>query len=192
MRKAYFTNTFISLAFSILLISCGSSKPQHITTANHETEIVVPCDDQFTDSNFFRGQGIGQSKDLNTAREKARMNANQELATNVRVLSKRVAERYVNDAGQKPADYAEIFESLTREVVQQELSNVRVSCNKTMQTQDGMYKVYMAVEVDKTTVFDALDRKAEANKKIETLYNRETFRHIFNQEMDDFAKNPEK
>ena len=189
MRKSYFTYTLIVLIASILFVSCGSSKPQQITSVNKETEISVPCDDQFTDNNFFRGQGTGQSKDLNTAREKARMNANQELATGISALSKRVAERYVNDAGQKPADYAETFESLTREVVQQELNNVRVSCNKTVRTQDGMYKVYMAVEAGKTEVFEAFDRRAESNKKMETLYNREKFRQIYNQEMDDFAKN---
>ena len=188
MRKSYFINTLTVLIVSVLFVSCGSSKPAQITSVNHETEVSVPCDDQFTDNNFFRGMGIGQSKDLNTAREKARMNANQELATGISVLSKRVAEKYVNDAGQKPADYAETFESLTREVVQQELSNVRVSCNKTTRTQDGMYKVYMAVEASKDEVFSALDRKADADKKLETLYNREKFRQVYNQEMDDFAK----
>jgi hypothetical protein len=172
------------------LLSCSSKKPVATVKVvqEPETEVAVPCEDQVSDKNFFRGQGIAQSKDLNTAREKARMNANQELATTISLVTRRVSERYVNDAGQSPADYSEIFETLTREVVQKELSNVRVSCNKTMKTTDGMYKVYMAVEADKNAVFDAIDKKAEINRKIETIYQREKFRELFNSEIENLPR----
>jgi hypothetical protein len=183
---------FLFIAFAVWVMNFGLTSckgSQSVAQVNQETEVNIPCSDQFTDKNFFRGQGVGQSKDLNSAREKARMNANQELSGSIATLSKRVAEKYVNDAGQQLADYAETFESLTLEVVEQQINNVRVSCNKTMKTTDGMYKIYMAVEVGKDEVFDALNRKAEMNKKMETLYEREKFRQIYNQEMEDFSQN---
>ncbi|GHT59187.1 hypothetical protein AGMMS50239_05240 [Bacteroidia bacterium] len=186
MHKLNLLFLVFSLLAGISFTSCGGAKP--VAKVEQEKEVIVPCDDQVSDKNFFRGQGIGQSKDLNTAREKARMNANQALATGISVVTKRVSERYVNDAGQSPADYAETFETLSREVVQQELSNVRVSCSKTMKTADGMYKVYMAVEAAKTEVFDAIDRKAQVNRKVETIYEREKFRKIFDSEMDKISK----
>ena len=168
----------------LALQSCGSSKPVAIAKVNEETEISVPCEDQVTDKDFFRGQGVGQSKDLNTAREKARMNANNALATSIQVMTKRVAESYVNDAGQSAADYATTFESLTREATQETLNNVAISCNKTTKTSDGLYKSYIAVEVGRNEVFEAIDKRAEVNRKIETIYNREKFRKIFDEEMD--------
>ncbi|MCL2596461.1 MAG: hypothetical protein FWD66_02115 [Paludibacter sp.] len=180
-RKTTFYVLLLSVIMIFTLQSCGGAKP--VAKVNQETEVTVPCEDQVTDKNFFRGQGTAQSKDLNTAREKARMNANNALATSIQVTTKRVTERYVNDAGQSPADYAETFESLTREAVQETLNNVTVSCNKTMKTTDGMYKVYMAVEASKNEVFDAVNKRTEVNRKIETIYNREKFRKIFDEEM---------
>lgn len=187
MRKFHYS-LFFSLIVCSLLYSCGSSKKVSVVDTNREQVVEVPCSELRTDENFFRGFGIGQSKDLNTAREKARMNANAELASNISVFVKRVAEKYVNDAGQSPADYSGTFESMTREVVSQQMSNIATACNKTTQTQDGMYKVYMAVEAPKGEVFEAMDRRAEGSKKLETLFNREKFRKTFDEEMSAFAK----
>ncbi|MDR1225818.1 MAG: hypothetical protein LBK47_02835 [Prevotellaceae bacterium] len=178
----------LALGASAVLSSCGGAKPIAVTQAANEREVSVPCDDQRTDKEFFRGQGVAQSRDLNTAREKARMAANTALAGGISTLIKQVAERYVNDAGQKPSDYSETFESLSKQVVSQQISNVSVACNKTFQTQDGMYKVYMAVEANKNEVFQALERGAEANKKLETIFNREKFRKNFDDEMAAFAQ----
>jgi hypothetical protein len=168
--------------------SCGGAKPIAIAQVNNEQEVTVPCDDKFTDKDFFRGQGVGQSKDLNTARDKARMAANTELAGSISTLIKQVSEKYVNDAGQSPADYGETFDALSKQVINQQISNVQVCCNKTMRTQDGMYKIYVAVEANKNEVFQTLDRAASANKKLETMYDREKFRANYDAEMAAFAK----
>ncbi|MDR1610163.1 MAG: hypothetical protein LBS08_01465 [Candidatus Symbiothrix sp.] len=183
--KAMYFRIVVMVAASIMIMACGG--PKSITKVVGEEEVNVPCSEQFSDKDFFRGQGIGQSKDLNTAREKARMAANAELAGSISTLIKQVSEKYVNDAGQSPDDYSNVFESLTKQVINQQISNVAVSCNKTF-TKDGMYKVYMAVEAGKKEVFDALDKQAAVNEKIKTLYDREKFREQFDKEMEDFAK----
>lgn len=177
------------LTVGVLMASCGGPKQApSVVQLNQETEVSVPCDDKVTDKEFFRGFGVGQSKDINTARSKARMAANTELAGSISTLIKRVAEKYVNDAGQVPADYAETFEELGKEVIQQQLSNVSVACNKTVQNQtDKMYKVYMATEARRDEVFATLERNAAANKKLETIFNREKFRKHFDEEMAAFA-----
>ncbi|MDR1370133.1 MAG: hypothetical protein LBJ72_08445, partial [Dysgonamonadaceae bacterium] len=97
-------------------------------------------------------------------------------------------ERYVNDAGQSPADYAETFEALGKQVISQQISNVTICCNKTVVTHDGMYKVYAAVQADVENIFEAADRSAAANKKIMTLYDREKFRANYDAEIDAFTK----
>ncbi|GHU93863.1 hypothetical protein FACS1894156_1320 [Bacteroidia bacterium] len=186
MKKIY---VIVCAVSAIALASCGSSKPVSVVAESGAKEVSVPCSDLFTDKDFFRGQGSGTSKDLNTAREKARMVANAELAGSVQTLIRQVGERYVNDAGQSPADYGATYESLTRQVVEQTISNVRVACNKSTQTKDGMYTVYLAVEAGKDEIFAAIDRAAAADKKIETLYEREKFRATYNEELEAFAKN---
>ncbi len=186
MKKSFILAAAALVMAGATLSSCG---PKSVATAAGEKEVSVPCDDKRTDKDYFRGLGIGQSKDLNTAREKARMAANAELAGSMSTLIKQVAERYVNDAGQKPADFAETFEAMTKQVVNQQINNVSVACNKTMKTQDdAMYKVYMAVEANKEEVYKALEKSAESNKKLETLFNREKFRQNFDAEMAEFAK----
>jgi hypothetical protein len=175
------------VAVCVTFVACGASKKsQTASVPKGETEIVLPCGEFKTDADFFRGIGQGQSRDASTAREKARMNANSELASSISVMVKRVAERYVNDSGQSPADYAEVFESITREVVEQQVSNTIVACSKMTTTQDGMYKSYMALEADKNKVLAAMDARMAADKKMETLYNREKFREQFNAEMAAF------
>ncbi len=185
MKKSFVLVAAALVMAGATLSSCG---PKSVAAAAGEKEVSIPCDDKRSDKDYFRGMGIGQSKDLNTARDKARMAANAELAGSMSTLIKQVAERYVNDAGQKPSDYSETFEAMTKQVVSQQINNVSVACNKTMQTQDGMYKVYMAVESNKEEVYKALEKSAEANKKLETLFNREKFRQNFDAEMADFAK----
>jgi hypothetical protein len=182
--------SFILVAVAALGVGamCSSCDPKSVPAAAGEKEVSIPCDDKRTDKDFFRGLGIGQSKDLNTARDKARMAANAELAGSISTIIKQVQERYVNDAGQKPSDYSELFEGMTKQVVNQQISNLSVACNKTTKTTDGMYKVYMAVEANKEEVYKALERGFEAEKKLETLFNREKFRENFDAEMADFAK----
>lgn len=175
----------VMVVASVMVMACGG--PKSVTKVTGEEEVDVPCSDQYSDKNFFRGQGIGQSKDLNTAREKARMAANVELAGNISALIKQVSENYVNDAGQSPDDYSGTFESLARQVIRQQISNVAVSCNKTF-TKGGMYKVYMAVEAGKKEVFDALDKQAALSEEIKTLYDREKFREQFDREMEAYSK----
>jgi hypothetical protein len=189
MKTNYGLIIIVMLSVGAVMASCGGSKQApSVVQVNQEAEVSVPCEDKFSDAAFFRGIGVGQSKDINTARSKARMAANTELAGSISTLIKRVAEKYVNDAGQVPADYAETFEEMSKEVVQQQISNVSIACNKTVRTTDNMYKVYMATEVRKDEVFATLERNAAASKKLETIFNREKFRKNFDEEMEAFAK----
>jgi hypothetical protein len=187
MKRKMIFAAFAAVAVSaVLILSCGGGKT--IVKVEGEKEVSIPCADKRTDKTFFRGVGVGQSKDLNTAREKARMNANAELAGSMSTIIKSVAERYVNDAGQVPADYSETFEGMTKQVINQQINNVTICCDKAVMTKDGMYKIYLAVEANKEEVLKAIEREAAANKKLETAFNREKFRQNFDAEMAEFAK----
>ena len=187
MKKSFLLIAAAAFAVGAMFSSCG---PKSVAKIAGEREVSVPCADFSTDDKFFRGVGTAQSGDLNTARERARMAANTELATSMSAVIKSVSERYVNDAGVTAADFAQLFEGLTRQVVNQQINNVRVACNQTNQTQDGtMYRVYMAVEASKEEVLAELQRQAAADQRIQTLFDRERFRQSYEAEMAEFASN---
>ncbi|MDR3328562.1 MAG: hypothetical protein LBS63_00445 [Prevotellaceae bacterium] len=185
--KMNYVATAIIVA-SVVVASCGGSK--NVVKISGEQKVTVPCSGTAfrTDKDFFRGVGDATSKNLSTARDKARMIANAALSGSITTTMKSVAERYVNDAGQSPADYSETFESMTKQVINQQISNVGVACEETTSTNDGMFHVYMAVEASKEEVFKALEKSAEAEKKLETIFNREKFRKQFDEEMAQFSK----
>jgi hypothetical protein len=185
MKKSFLIVAAAALAMGATLSSCG---PKSVTQVAGEKKVTVPCADKTTDKDFFRGFGVGQSKDLNTARQKARMAANEELAGSMTTIIKSVLERYVNDAGNVPADFSQTFEGMAKQVINQEINNLEIACHETTQTQDGMYKYYIAVQASKKDVLEKLERQAAADQKLETLFNREKFRQNFDAEMADFAK----
>lgn len=190
MKTRYFFGIAITaiVCVSLMIVGCKSNKPVSITKVNDEIEVLVPCAEYSTDADFFRGQGVGQSKDLNTAREKARMAAYTELASSMRVWIKQLTEKYVNDSGHIPADYGETFESLSKQKIDEQMSNIMIVCNKTMRTSDGMYKVYLAAEADRKKIFESFEQGFSSDKKLETLYNREKFRKLYSEEMESFKK----
>ena len=59
------------------------------------------------------------------------------------------------------------YQSLTRTVVEQELSGTRVICEKTMKTPDGKYKVYVSLELAGEEIMNAM-----ANR-IKDVYKRQ-------------------
>src|SRR5690606_36386478 len=81
-----------------------------------------------SNSRFFRGTGKGESSKENIAWSKADMNAKTELAGQVNTTMKQVSDLYLMDKSNESAgDVAEKFESLTRQVINTNLADIRKS-----------------------------------------------------------------
>jgi hypothetical protein len=191
MKKLELTKTlFVVAAFvgALTLASCGGSKkaPDHSALGK---ELDIPCSDNefHSDKTHFRGTGMAKSTNLSAARRKANLDANTMLAAGVNRTIKSVTDRYTQDITVGDAsEFAEKFEMMTRDVVNQTLNNVSVVCNKTFQ-KDGTYDVYIAVEVAKDEMLNNISDKISKDDRLRLDYDKMKFENIFNQEMEKLA-----
>lgn len=175
--------------FAFMLASCGGSKKA--PDPSFGKEINVPCnDDEYrTDAKFFRGTGNGISTDLSTAKSKARIDAQTNLSRSISTTMKSVADRYVNERQVGDAqEFEQKFEQMTREVINQELNNVEVACNKTLQMKDGKYQVFQALQVPKDQVLNNIKNRISKDQKLQLDYDKMKFEQVFNEEMEKLAR----
>ena len=179
-------SSFMLVALSMLMIiSCKSKK--NTAPPKGETEVVVPCSgpDFFTNKQFFRANSIGESQDQQTAKKKALTNARNELAQAIQTTVKTVTDNYVNSREMNnKEEVEERFESLNREVVNQTLSGIRTICEKQMQTNQGTYKTYIAIELSADELVAKYNERLSKDERLKIDYDYEKFKDTFNAEME--------
>ncbi len=146
----------------IFLMACGSSK-------NGMQEIKGPFDGSSYRSNgrFFRAVASGESQQMETAKSKALLLANQRLASAVQTEMKSVSESYVNERNLgTPADFGERFQQLTREVLSTSLSDVRTIGNKTYLRKDNVYVQWVALEMHKKDYYKKIQLRLADQKNL--------------------------
>jgi hypothetical protein len=192
MRKFELTKIIllaIVVVGALTLGGCKGKKKAVDVTAG-DVELKIPCSDNeyHSDKTHFRGTGMGESDNLSAARRKANLDANAMLAAGVNRTIKSVTDRYTQDITVgKASEFAEKFEDMTRSVVNQTLNNVATVCNKTTQSKDGKYKVYVAVEVAKDEMLNNISDRISKDDRLRLDYDKMKFEQIFNQEMDKLA-----
>jgi len=181
--------SFVLIAVAAVLISGCKSKEK---TPVGEKEIVVPCSgpDFFTTNKVFRSNSIGESMDQVTSKKKALTNARNELAQAINTTVKTVTDNYVNSREMNKKEELEgRFESLNREVVDQTLSGIRTICEKLVQTKDGSYKTYVAIELSADELVKKYNERLSTDERLKIDYDYEKFKDTFNAEMDKMGKN---
>ncbi|MCP4522067.1 MAG: hypothetical protein GY827_10315 [Cytophagales bacterium] len=182
------TTLLIGLALVGFTFSCKSKKP---IAPKGEQEIVVHCSgpDFFSNDKFFRANAVGESLDQATAKKKALANAKQQLASSINTTIKAVTDNYVNSREfNNKEEVLERFESLGREVINQELAGVRTICEKTFKTAEGKYKTYIAIEQSGEDLVEAINERLSKNQKLQIDYDYEKFKKEFEKEMKQFSQ----
>ncbi len=183
--------SFIALLMigGFIMVSCGGSK-KAVDSVDKSTgdykEITIPCvKNGYSDKTFFRASSSGKSKDLATSREKALLMTKQRLASLISSTLKSVTERYVNEMDAADAtEFSQTFENMTRDVVKQQLVDIRVACEKTREYKDGSYETFIAIEVEKDAIYNGVDKGISNNKKMDVLYDKERFKKTYEEEMN--------
>lgn len=176
--------TVVIIAAS-LIAGCKSSKKDKIPDG--EKEVSVPCSGTgfYTDNKVFRANSIGESMDLVTAKKKAMTNARNDLAQSIQTTVKTVTDNYTNSTSMdKKEQLEQKFESLNREVVEQTLQGIRTICEKPVQTKEGNYKYYIAIELSADDLVKQYNSRLSADDKLKVDYDYEKFKDTFNKEMD--------
>jgi len=171
-----------------LIAGCKSSKKDK--APDGEKEVLVPCSgsDYFTNNKVFRANSIGESMDQVTSKKKALTNARNELAQSIQTTVKTVTDNYTNSTSvDKREQLEQKFESLNREVVDQTLQGIRTICEKLVQTKDGNYKTYIAIELSADDLVKQYNSRITADEKLKVDYDYEKFKDTFNKEMDKMA-----
>ncbi len=168
------------------LTAFGCKSKQKIAKIEDSTEISIPFSGKQYENNknFFRAKQVGESTDLATAKKIAEQNAKAELAGNIEAVIKRVTDQYTNQrsVGDKK-NFENKFEEMSREVVRQDVRDVRVIGEKLYKQKDGLYSYWIAIESPKeatlTGVYDGINKDAQ----LQLDFDKHQFEKIFNEEM---------
>ncbi|MDD4609024.1 MAG: hypothetical protein WCQ82_04295 [Bacteroidaceae bacterium] len=172
---------FVSVAIlSCFLVGCGSSKAP--LSAQGEKEVLVPCSGvEFVSTpDFMRASDMAISTSLSLSKKKALLSAKSKLASNIKSTIKKVADDYyVSYQKEEMEDSKRRFEDMTRTIVDQQLSNVRIICDKTTKADDGMYRSYVAVEMSLSELMSKLNAKISMDDKDDLDFNYDKFKELF-------------
>ena len=179
----------------VVMTSCGSSKPVTQTVqqpaVQQDVEINVPCSGpEFqTNKEYFRASSMGLSTDMSIAKKKAMTEARAEIATAINAKVKSVTDSYVSSYQQGENDESKSrYQSLTRTVVEQELSGTRKKKKKTMKTPGGKYKVYVSLELAGEEIMNAMANRIKNDDKLRIDFEYEKFKKVFEEEMSKNAQ----
>jgi hypothetical protein len=179
-------NYSVVLVVVAALVISGCSKKKN-PTPDGEKEVVVPCSgpDFFTTNKVFRANSIGESMDQVTSKKKALTNARNELAQSIQTTVKTVTDNYTNSRSMnRKEELEQKFEQLNREIVEQTLQGVRTFCEKLVQTKDGNYKTYVAIELSADDLVKQYNQRLSTDDRLKIDYDYEKFKDTFNAEME--------
>lgn len=178
------------LALSLAVVATGCKKKKKVQETPKPTgEVVINeyCTgpEYFTDKKHFRASATGESIDRETAKKKARSNAEQELARSINAVIKVVADNYVNSTEFNNREEAtETFQQLGRTVVDQQIAGAVKICDKLTQKDDQRYVSYIAIELSGDELISEYNETLSRDERIQADYNYEQFKEVFEEEME--------
>ena len=177
----------VFLISAMVLNSCAAKKATTKTVG--DVEIKIPCSNFRSDKDYFRANQSSNSTDLSQSRDEALEITKNRLAGLIETKMKNVSERYASD--RKTADISEFnkkFESMTRSVVNQELVDINIVCEKTMQKPDGSYNTFVAIECSKETIYNGISKGISNDQKLRQDYDASKFKGVFDEEINKLEK----
>jgi hypothetical protein len=182
----------IYLAIAVLIaVGFTACKGTKDVGSGKSNEIEVPFSSQEYQSSdeYFRASQSGTSPSLSTAKKIALQNAKSELAGNIQSTIKAVTENYTNQrtVGDQ-MEFENKFEELSRNVVNQKLTDVRIIGEKTFQNQNNTYTYWVAIEASKDAILNGINSTISQDKKMQLDYDKHLFEKTFNDEMQKFSE----
>lgn len=165
--------------------SCKSKKGVGDMPGEKVIELHCSGPEFRSDKNNFRANATGESSDMEIARKKATSNCKAALAGQIETVIKGTTDNYVNSREfNNVEEVEERFEALNREVINQQLNNVRTICEKITQTKAGTYKCYMAIEMNVDALEEAMNNRLSRDQRLKVDYDYEKYKETFDKEME--------
>ena len=137
-----------------------------------------------SNNRFWRGTGKGASSQDNIARGKADIEAKAQLAGQVNTTMKQVADQYLGQTeNQNAADVADKFQSLVRQVMNTNISDLRkMGEQKFYNEETKEYTVFIAYEIKKNAMLRFMKKQAKVDQTIDER-QREVIEKIVDEEI---------
>ncbi len=192
MKTRHFTLMILVVMLTLVGTSCKKKKKAVVETPKPKGEVLITeyCsgDQYMSTKEAFRSTATGESMDRETAKKKARSNAQSELAKTISSTMKIVGDNYVNSTEfNNKEEVTETFQEMARTVVDQEIRGAVEICEKLTQREDGIYVSYVALELSGQKIADSYNQGLSQNEKLKADYNYEKFKETFEKEMEKMA-----
>ncbi|MFN0031525.1 MAG: hypothetical protein ACKVOR_05140 [Flavobacteriales bacterium] len=192
MKTRNFTLVILVAAITLFGVACKKKKKVE-ETPKPKGEVLIDeycTGDKFmSDNTTFRATATGESMDRETAKKKARSNAQSELAKTISSTMKIVGDNYVNSTEfNNKEEVTETFQEMARTVVDQEIRGAFEICEKLTQREDGTFVSYVAIELSGQKISDAYNQGLSKDEKLKADYNYEKFKETFDKEMQKFEE----
>jgi predicted lipid-binding transport protein (Tim44 family) len=134
---------------------------------------------------FWRASGKGVSSQDNIAKGKADIDAKAELAGQINTTMKQVADQYLGQTeNANAADVADKFQSLVRQVMNTDMSDLRkMDEKKYYNDKTKEYTVFIAYEIKKNAMLRFMKKQAKVDKTIDER-QREVIEKIVDEELE--------
>ena len=141
------------------------------------------------DKEHFRACAWGESIDEMVSKKNAMTKARMILAYQIVTLVQEATDNYMASyyGGNKMGEMLGRYDTLTGEMVKQQLDNAIEICNKQMKTEKGRYQTYITIELAGSAVFSSLNSRIAGDQVLRVDYNYEKFKEIFEKKMVDLA-----
>jgi hypothetical protein len=190
--RTYISINTIALLVVALVLTTGCGKKKKLVEAKKpptgETVLKEYCagPEYMSDKKNFRASGLGESMDQAVAKKKALSNARAELAQMLETTLTGVVDNYANSRELNNVEEAtERFETLTREVINQQLTGVKTICTQPVTVNaTGNYKYYVAIELSGADIVGDYNERLSKDDMLKVDYDYEKFKAVFEEEMD--------
>lgn len=174
-------SAMLIIAFISSLVYSCAPKPLNFRDMG-EVEFVSPCSGpKFqSSSRALRFSSYGESKEQMTAKKKALSEARAGLAATINTTVKGVTDTYVQSANYDNKErVTKHYESLIREVVNQNLHKAVIICERMTITKRGRYKYYIALEQSNKDLLSSLNMALASNELVNSGYDYGKFLEVF-------------
>ncbi|HEY9124531.1 MAG TPA: hypothetical protein PK252_01740 [Bacteroidales bacterium] len=152
-----------------------------VLAGNKPKEVKIPCADKGrSDAMYFRASNSAKSNDMARAKDKALMVTKQMLASLIGSTLQAVNDNFASSSS---TEFKQSMQSISREVVNQQLKSVAIACEKTDKGKDGNYECFIAVEMPKVVLVEEIVKAVDGNDKLKVDFDKKKFEEIFDSEM---------
>ncbi len=171
-----------TIGLPLMFSQCGG--PKKVSSGKTEIQEPLSGSEYQSSEKYFRAVQSGKSPNLSTAKKIALQNAKSQLASNIQSTIKTVTSQYTNQRSiGDQQEYESKFEELTRNVVNQKLTDVKIIGSKVFEEDNGTYTYWVAVEASKDAILNGINSSISEDAKLQLEYDKQQFEKTFNEEM---------